>query len=420
MLLNHFHNGSELLQDVSLKDASASTLTTSRHRERTMIDPACAFPVTGNLIHLNHAAVGPWPRVTVDAVKAFAEENALQGSLDYTKWIDTEQRLRQQLAVLLNAASVSEIAFVNNTSEGLSIVAAGIDWREGDHVVGIRQEFPSNRFPWLALRQKGVEFRQLDLAFCDADPEAALMAMCNEKTRVVTVSAVQYATGFRMDLERLGQFCRSRGILFCVDAIQQAGAIPLDLQQIKADFATADGHKWLLSPEGLGFLYIREELLEKLLLTRFGWHMAEEMSDYEAVDFLPARSARRFECGSPNMLGIHALSASVGLLLDIGLENVWETLSRRVDLLRSGLDGMRGIELVSDGSPGRRSGILTFRLSRRDSAELFSVLQGAGVFCALRGGGIRLSPHFYTPLEQIERVLSLIENYSRSSIAGVS
>ena len=193
-----------------------------------------------------------------------------------------------------------------------------------------------------------------------------------------------------------------------------------EAEQIKADFATADGHKWLLSPEGLGFLYIREELLEKLLLTRFGWHMAEEMSDYEAVDFLPARSARRFECGSPNMLGIHALSASVGLLLDIGLENVWETLSRRVDLLRSGLDGMRGIELVSDGSPGRRSGILTFRLSRRDSAELFSVLQGAGVFCALRGGGIRLSPHFYTPLEQIERVLSLIENYSRSSIAGVS
>lgn len=379
-----------------------------------MIDPASAFPVTENLIHLNHAAVGPWPRVTADAVRAFAEENALRGSLDYKQWIETEQQLRHQLALLLNAASASEIAFVNNTSEGLSIVAAGIDWREGDQIVGIRQEFPSNRFPWLALRQKGVEFRQLDLACCEADPETALMAMCNEKTRLLTVSAVQYATGFRIDLERLGQFCRSRGILFCVDAIQQAGAIPLDLQQIKADFATADGHKWLLAPEGLGFFYIRQELLETLLLTRFGWHMAEAMSDYDAVDFLPARSARRFECGSPNMLGIHALSASVGLLLDFGLDNVWKSISRRVDLLRSGLEAMPGIELVSDGSPGRRSGILTFRLSRQDSAALFSRLQDAGVFCALRGGGIRLSPHFYTPIGQIERALHLIERYSQA------
>lgn len=382
-----------------------------------MIDPASAFPVTENLIHLNHAAVGPWPRVTADAVRAFAEENALRGSLDYKQWIETEQRLREQLALLLNAASASEIAFVNNTSEGLSIVASGIDWREGDHVVGIRQEFPSNRFPWLALRQKGVEFRQLDLACCEADPETALMAMCNEKTRLLSVSAVQYATGFRMDLERLGRFCRSRGILFCVDAIQQAGAIPLDLQKIKADFATADGHKWLLAPEGLGFFYIRQELLETLLLTRFGWHMAEAMSDYDAVDFLPARSARRFECGSPNMLGIQALSASVGLLLEFGLDNVWKSLSRRVDLLRSGLEAMQGIELVSDGSPGRRSGILTFRLSRQDSAALFSRLQDAGVFCALRGGGIRLSPHFYTPIGQIERALKLIERYSQAGDA---
>ena len=382
-----------------------------------MIDPASAFPVTENLIHLNHAAVGPWPRVTADAVRAFAEENALRGSLDYTQWIETEQRLREQLALLLNAASASEIAFVNNTSEGLSIVASGIDWREGDHVVGIRQEFPSNRFPWLALRRKGVEFRQLDLACCEADPETALMAMCNEKTRLLTVSAVQYATGFRMDLERLGRFCRSRGILFCVDVIQQAGAIPLDLQQIRADFATADGHKWLLAPEGLGFFYIRQELLETLLMTRFGWHMAEAISDYDAVDFLPARSARRFECGSPNMLGIQALSASVGLLLDFGLDNVWKSLSRRVDLLRSGLEAMQGIELVSDGSPGRRSGILTFRLSRQDSAALFSRLQDAGVFCALRGGGIRLSPHFYTPIGQIERALHLIEHYSQAGDA---
>ena len=382
-----------------------------------MIDPAALFPVTGNLIHLNHAAVSPWPRTTAEAVKEFAEENLQHGSLAYSKWIETEQRLREQLRDLLNAASVSEIAFVNNTSDGLSLVASGVEWRDGDNVVGIRQEFPSNRFPWLALRSRGVEFRQLDLDSCDDDPESALMALCDERTRLLSVSAVQYATGLRMDLERLGEFCRSEDILFCVDAIQQAGAVPLDLQRIRADFATADGHKWLLAPEGLGFFYIREELLDRLRLTRFGWHMSREISDYEAPDFLPADSARRFECGSPNMLGIMALSASIGLLLEYGMDAVWERISDRIIRLRKGLEAMAGTEVLSNGSPDRRSGILTFRHTRIENSDLFSHLQHAGVFCALRGGGIRLSPHFYTPLEQIDRTLNLIDVKSPASDA---
>jgi selenocysteine lyase/cysteine desulfurase len=386
-------------------------------KEQIMIDPIAEFPVTGKLIHLNHAAVGPWPRVTADAVKAFADENLLRGSLAYGEWIETAQRLREQLCVLLNAASVSEIAFVKNTSEGLSLVAAGIDWRDGDNVVGIRQEFPSNRFPWLALQQSGVEFRQLDLLCCEEDPEAALIALCDEKTRLVTVSAVQYATGFRMDLERLGHHCRANGILFCVDAIQQAGALPLDLRRVKADFATADGHKWLLAPEGLGFFYIREELLEQLRLTRYGWHMAQQMSDYEAEDFSPASTARRFECGSPNMLGIHALSASVGLLLEQGMDAVWESLSERTECLRCGLESMPGIGILSDASDGRRSGILTFSLTRLDNSGLFAHLQDAGVLCAQRGGGIRMSPHFYTPMAQIERTLLLIDDWLSTNAA---
>ncbi len=380
-----------------------------------MIDPIAEFPVTGKLIHLNHAAVSPWPRVTADAVKTFADENLLRGSLAYGEWVETGQRLREQLRELLNAASVSEIAFVKNTSEGLSHVAAGIEWRHGDNIVGIRQEFPSNRFPWLALQRSGVEFRQLDLLCCEEDPEAALIALCDGKTRLMTVSAVQYASGFRMDLERLGRHCRDNGILFCVDAIQQAGVLPLDLRQIKADFATADGHKWLLAPEGLGFFYIREELQEQLRLTQYGWHMAQEMSDYEAENFTPASTARRFECGSPNMLGIHALSASVGLLLEYGLDAVWASVSERTERLRCGLGGMPGVAVLSDASAGRRSGILSFSLTRRDNSGLFRHLQDAGVFCALRGGGIRMSPHFYTPLEQIEKTLILIDDWLSSN-----
>ncbi|MEJ2308725.1 MAG: aminotransferase class V-fold PLP-dependent enzyme [Gammaproteobacteria bacterium] len=371
------------------------------------MDLASQFPLTGTLIHLNHAAVAPWPRVTAEAVKAFADENMKQASLDYPRWIRTEERLRERIRQLVNARSASEIALVKNTSEGLSFVASGIDWHRGDNVVGIRQEFPSNRFPWLALESRGVAFRQLDLDSCGGDPEAALIALCNERTRLLSVSAVQYANGFRMDLVRLGEFCRRNGILFCVDAIQQAGAIPFDVRRICADFAVADGHKWMLAPEGLGFFYVREEVRDNLALTQYGWHMAQELSDYAAEAFRPAESGRRFECGSPNMLAIHALDASLGLLLETGIDEVWRCLSERMTVLRSGLGAIPGIDILSDCSETRLSGILTFRSA--DDDALFSRLQEGGVFCARRGGGIRLSPHCYTPLPLLETALGLIE-----------
>lgn len=373
------------------------------------MDLSTEFPVTEKMIHLNHAAVGPWPRATAEAVKAFADENLQQASLDYPQWLKREERLRGRIRQLVHARSVSEIALVKNTSEGLSFVAAGLDWQRGDNIVGIRQEFPSNRFPWLALKTRGVDFRQLDFDTCESSPEEALQALCDDRTRLLSVSAVQYSNGFRLDLERLGEFCRLNDILFCVDAIQQVGAMPFDVQHIRADFAVADGHKWMLAPEGLGFFYVREEIMERLSPSQFGWHMAEAMSDYGAAGFTPAESARRFECGSPNMLGIHALDASLGLLLDIGIDKVWNDISRKVKTLRTGLEAMPGIEILSDTSEERASGILTFRSNDVDTAELFNRLQEGGVFCAQRGGGIRLSPHFYTPDSHLEMVFLLVE-----------
>lgn len=377
-----------------------------------MIDSSQPFPIHANLIHLNHAAVAPWPQVTVDAIKTFAEENARQGSLRYPQWLAVEQDLRQKAQRLLNAPSPDDIALVKNTSEGLSFVAYGLGWRTGDNVVGIRQEFPSNRFVWSSLASKGVEFRQLDLTTCGGEPEDALLALCDGRTRLLSISAVQYADGLCMDLAKVGRFCHQHGILFCVDAIQQLGMMPFDVQAIHADFVAADGHKWMLAPEGLGLLYVRRELANTLALSQYGWHMAAGMTDYSAESYTPYPHARRFECGSPNMLGIHALNASLGLLLDMGMEEVWRQLASNMDYLLAGLRAIPGIEILSDLHPQRRSGILTLRPVSGDADGLFRYLQEKGVFCALRGGGVRLSPHFHTPQGQLETVLRLIRQYS--------
>lgn len=360
------------------------------------------------LIHLNHAAVAPWPQVTRQAVQTFAAENAAQGSWHYPRWLQVEQALRERARDLLNAASVGEIALVKNTSEGLSFVAYGLDWQAGDNVVGIAQEFPSNRFVWQSLAHQGVTFRQLDLNQHQDDPETALLALCDTKTRLVSVSAVQYANGLRMDLARIGAFCRERGILFCVDAIQQLGAIPFDVQAIQADFVVADGHKWLLGAEGLGLFYVRQAVQDRLKITQFGWHMTANIGDYAATDYQIAPDARRFECGSPNMLGIHALHASLGLLLTVGMAQVWAEIQVRTQYLLDGLQAKTDVQVLSDLRPERRSGIITFRLKTGDTDALFQRLVAANVLCAPRGGGIRLSPHFYTPLAQLDKTLELV------------
>lgn len=368
------------------------------------------FPVTDNCIYLNHAAVAPWPRPVAEAVQAFAEENLQWGSRHYPQWLETEQALRDKARLLLNAQSADDIALVKNTSEGLSFVAYGYPWQPGDKVVGIAQEFPSNRFVWQSLASKGVAFETLDLATLDDNttPEQALIQLCDQRTRILAVSAVQYTHGFRLDLQQLGDFCRQRDILLCVDAIQQLGVIPFDVQACHADFVIADGHKWLLGPEGLGIFYAREEARDRLGLTQYGWRMAEDSGDYQATSFTPARSARRFECGSPNMLGIHALDAALGVLLDTGLESVWQQVSRKIDLLTEGLTSVPGLRILSNLEADRRSGILTFSTGAAKDAAIWQSFQDNHVMAAQRGGGLRLSPHFYTPDVQLKQLVNLV------------
>lgn len=358
------------------------------------------FTLKDDLIYLNHAAIAPWPNRTRLAVQQFADENASQGSLNYPKWLKIEQDLRTKLARLINAPSEDHIALLKSTSEGLSIVASGLTWQRGDNIIISNQEFPSNRIVWESLQNKGVEIRQVNLSN-GPSPEAALIAATDEHTRLLSISSVQYSTGLRIDLTQLGHHCHRHEILFCVDAIQSIGAVEFDVQAIQADFVIADGHKWMLGPEGLALFYCRPECYPLLTLHQFGWHMVEHVGDFDRQDWEPASSARRFECGSPNMLNIHALHASISLLAEVGLANVEAEILKRSEAIITAVNSSNSLELVTDASAGRFAGIVSFRHREIPSQVLYENLYKSGTFCACRGNAVRFSPHFYTPLDKI-------------------
>jgi cysteine desulfurase / selenocysteine lyase len=365
------------------------------------------FPLAEGIVHLNHAGVAPWPRRTVKAIARFAQENMRCGTRDYARWLETEARLREQLRWLINAESPDDIALLKNTSEALSIVAYGIEWRRGDNIVTCRQEFPSNRIVWESLRDRfGIDVRLADLAAGET-PEDALLACLDERTRLLSISSVQFGNGLRMELNQIGEACRAHGALFCVDAIQSLGAEPFDVQPCGADFVTADGHKWMLGPEGVALFYCKPERREKLRLNQFGWHMVQHQNDYDRLDWQPADSARRFECGSPNNMGIHALSASLELIQETGIKAIHQLISNHVTYLQDHLIGL-GFNSLTPRGLNRRIGIITCRHPQKDTGALYEALQAAGVLCALRAGGIRFSPHFYTSRESLDRALSTL------------
>ena len=369
-------------------------------------------------IHLNHAGIGRWPICTVRAIRDFAEENAMHGAMHAANWAKQVAILRTLLANLINAESKDEIALLKNTSEALSVVAYGIDWRTKDNIVVGKQEFPSNRIVWESLqRTQSVEVRVVDL-YASATPEQALIEASDAHTRLLAASSIQYATGYRMNLDFLGQHCRANNILFCVDAIQSLGAAAVDVQNSSIDFLAADAHKWLLAPEGVALFYCKNLHMPKLKLNEYGWNMLDDCNNYDALYNEPAplkwkakMDAGRFECGSLNHLGIYGFHASLDLLMKIGIEEVYRRVAKNVNYLAEHLDRSRFALLTPDDET-RRGGILTFRALKQDTKTLFSYMIANKVFCAYRGSGIRLSPHFYNTSKELDVALKLLHENS--------
>lgn len=353
-------------------------------------------------VYLDHAGVSPLPRSAVAGMTALAELVAATGS---TTWLDRNdgvERVRALAARLLGARHVHEVAFVENTSTGLSAVAEGLPWQPGDEVVGAQPEFPSNAYPWMRLADHGVIYHRVPERDGRLDPDE-ILALLGERTRVLALSWVQFASGFRCDLARLGAACRERGIVFVVDAVQGLGALALDVEAAGIDVCAAACHKWLLGPEGVGLLYIADHVLERLRPPRSGWRSARDPLAWGAPERVTWNDgAPRFESGTLNIYGIHALGASLELLLAAGAD----TVERRVLALaervaRAFADA--GFSLVSSRRPGETSGIVTATHGAATPEVLVERLAARGVTAAARSGRLRAAPHLYNTEEEIDR-----------------
>ncbi|MFT7563669.1 MAG: cysteine desulfurase/selenocysteine lyase, partial [Bacteroidia bacterium] len=301
-----------------------------------------------------------------------------------------------------------DIALLKNTSEGICIVANGIDWKDGDNIVTARGEFISNQLAWQALSAKGVELRKVDILNCD-DPESALLNAMDDRTRVLTVSSVQWNSGFRLDLRKLGKACRNSNTLFFVDAIQQFGALQIDVQDCGIDVLAASAHKWMMGPEGIAIFYCNAKTRKKLVLRQYGWLMLNDPFRYDLPDREPTSSARRFEAGTPNNIGQAGLFASLGLLSDVGHEVVERLVLSNTAKLMAALHQIKGVTVQSRTETSRHSGIVSFAANGIESEQLRRKLAKMNVHVAVRGSAVRLSPHFYQCSETIDQLLNCIE-----------
>lgn len=366
------------------------------------------FPITRNYNFLNHAAVAPLSRRAADAARryiAHAEGNAyVRGG--FFKQVD---RVRGLAARLINA-DADEIAFVKNTSEAISFVANGLSWQTGDNVVLASAEFPANVYPWQALRSRGVQVRMV-LEEDGRVPIEQIMQSIDSRTRVVTVSSVQYASGYRTDLATLGEYCQSKGVFFCVDAIQSLGVFPIDVRAMGIDFLAADGHKWLCAPEGAGIFFVRKELQGYLRPTTIGWLSVKNPFVYGKHNFEFADSAQRYEAGSHNLAGVFALGAAIELVHEVGVESIAHRVLFLTDRLVRGIRE-KGYRVVSSRQPTEASGIVAFMSDQHDHEQLQRHLEGERrIVIAVRCGRLRASPHYYNSEREIDQLIEVLPKH---------
>ncbi len=367
-------------------------------------DVAAEFPITRRWRFFNHAGVAPISARAAAEFERFARE-ARDDSYLTGRWYHKIELVRKLAAQFIHARP-EEMAFVKNTSEGLAFVANGLDWKAGDGIISTAVEYPSNVYPWMDVARR-FDCRHIMLPEHEGRIDRhSIFDAVTPRTRLIALSHVEYASGFRHDLAAIGQFCRQRNILLCVDGIQACGVLPVDVKTMHIDFLSADGHKWLLGPEGAGIFYCREELLRSLR-PEIGWMNVINANDYGHYDFTLRTDARRFECGSHNIPGILALGASMQLLLDVGMDVVAARVLALTDQLCAGLM-RKGYRVFSSRRPGETSGIVSFTSPRHPQADIITNLEKQKIILVEREGRLRASPHFYQTAEDINCLLDAL------------
>jgi selenocysteine lyase/cysteine desulfurase len=362
------------------------------------------FPVTARWAYFDHAAVAPLTEPARRALVEWAADLAENGDVHDAARVRRVEEVRRRAALLLGADPL-DVAFVKNTSEGIGLVAEGLPWRAGDNVVTAEDEYPANLYPWMNLAGRGVELRRVpgrDGRILIDELRAAI----DGRTRLVSLSFVEYASGFRNDLDAVGSMCRERGVLFFVDAIQGLGVLPLDVRRTPVDFLAADGHKWLLGPEGAGLFWIRHELVERLHPVGVGWNSVLDSRDFGRVEFRLKPHAGRWESGSLNVGGILALGASLELLFAAGIEAIAERVLHLTDYLCERA-ARAGVAVYSSRRPGEKSGIVSLAVPG-DVRGLVRRCRDAGIVVNHRAGRLRVSPHAYNTADELDRLVALL------------
>jgi cysteine desulfurase/selenocysteine lyase len=365
------------------------------------------FPVTERAIYLNHAAVSAPPIPTINAIQSQLADVSENGSVNFRKWIAVKENARRLVAEMLGARP-EQVAFMRNTSDGLSTVANGLDWRPGDNLVTFRNEFPSNLYPWLRVRDAlGVEVRLCEERDGRVDLDE-LIGLIDGRTRIVAISQVQYASGFRADLERIGRAARAHDALLVVDVIQALGVIPIDVQADLVDVAAAACHKWLLTPEGVGVLYLSTRARERIRPTLVGWTSVPNPDDYDNYDQGWNQGTLAWETGTGPVALIHGLEASLKLLNEVEIPSVQTYLETLTDHLCERLQDSP-YEVVSSRRPGEKSQIVCIRhQSGLNSMDLYAHLKKRKVITAPRGDRLRISPHFYNTPAEIDELIDAL------------
>ena len=364
------------------------------------------MPVSKKWAYFDHAAVAPIPQTAMEKISDWALQATQDGDAVWGQWNHLHEELRNLTARVINA-DAREIALVPNTTFGINLVAEGYPWTAGDNIVLPEHEFPSNVYPWMSLESRGVELRQVPLVDGRVCPNRMADA-CDAKTRIVSVSWVGYASGARLDPTELARVAHDAGALFFLDAIQGMGVFPLDVRESEIDFLAADGHKWLLGPEGAGVFYIRHELLNKLRPLNVGWNSVKQGNDFSNVDLQVRDAASRYEGGTQNMVGFIGLGASLQLLHDFGLgpneseigEQVLKVSGQLIDALTEA-----GGTVYSPRGEGVSSGIVSFDFRGQASKEMWHNLQERGVLVSFRGGRMRAATHCYNNENDTDRLI---------------
>jgi cysteine desulfurase/selenocysteine lyase len=371
------------------------------------------FPITRNCVYLNHAADGPLPSPVVRTLNTYIEDASNFGNVHFARWIEHERGAHRRMANMIRVRP-DQVAMTASTGDGLMMIAGGLNWQPGDMIVSAECEFPSNVYPWLNLQEQGVQVHLVKMRENRIAVEDVLSSI-TERTRLVSLSLVEFSTGYRNDIATIARYCHERGIICGIDAAQALGALDINVHMLGVDYLAAASHKWLLGPQTTGILYVADDLQAQLRTTRRGWFSVETPFDFFNYEQPLKAGMTRFEHSTPNSLSIIGLDAALGIFecFDGGMTAVEERILGLTSHAIAGLERL-GYPIVSPHGEGERSGIVCFTLhpERQDigSQQLVDELASRNIHAAARGDVVRISPHFYNTLDEINVLLNVLED----------